>query len=83
MSTLGRDTAKSSHTNCPTQSLWFERFSKDCLYRMGEVVKQDLAISIEIMSCMMKLFNEEWLRTPPRWDRLEVASVALYSIIAF
>lgn len=82
-STLGRDTAKSFLTKCPTQSLWFERFSKGCLYRMGEVVKQDLAISIDVMLCMMKLFDDEWLRTPDGWDRSEIASVALYSIIAF
>ena len=83
MSTLGRDTAKSFLTTCPTQSLWFERFSKGCLYRMGEEVKQDLAISIEVMHCLMKLFNDEWMKTPMSWDKSEIASVALYCIIAF
>ena len=83
MSTLGRDTAKSFLTNCPTQSLWFERFSRGCLYRMGEVVKQDLAISIEVMQCLMILFDKEWLAVSDDWKRSEIASVALYCIIAF
>jgi hypothetical protein len=44
--TLGRDTAKSFLTTCPTQSSWFERFCNGCLQRMGQEVKQDLAVSI-------------------------------------
>ena len=83
MSSLGRDTVKSFLTDCPTQSLWFERFSRGCLYRMGEVVKQDLAISIDVMLCMMNLFDEAWLRSTDPWDKSEIAAVALYCMIAF
>jgi len=83
MSTLGQDTAKSFLTNCPTQSLWFERFAKGCLYRMGEVVKQDLAISIGVMHALMQLFEVEWKQASDETVKSELASIALYCIIAF
>jgi hypothetical protein len=44
--TLGRDTAKSFLTTCPTQSSWFEHFCNSCLKCMGQEVHQDLAISV-------------------------------------
>ena len=83
MATLGQDTAKAFLTNCPTQSLWFERFAKGCLYRMGEVVKQDLAISIGVMHALMKLFEVEWTQVTDAAVKSELASIALYCVIAF
>jgi hypothetical protein len=50
--TLGRDTAKSFLTTCPTQSMWFERFAKGCLKRMGQEIKQDLAVSVHAMKAL-------------------------------
>jgi hypothetical protein len=35
MLTLGRDSAKTFLSSCPSHSLWFERFAKGCLRRMG------------------------------------------------
>ena len=48
-STLGRTSNKFFLTQSPTQSLWFERFCTGCLKRMGQIVKQDLAISIDVL----------------------------------
>jgi hypothetical protein len=50
--TLGRDTAKATLTTCPTQNMWFERFTKGCLKRMGQEVRQDLATSIHLMHAL-------------------------------
>ena len=83
MSTLGRDLAKAFLTDCPTQSLWFERFARGCLYRMGEVVKQDLAISIQVMVALMDLFESAWTQATDAVVKSDLASVALYCMIAF
>lgn len=57
--TLGWDTANSSLTTCPISSMWFERFVKDLLPRMGQEVRQDLAISIPVMLTLQDLLEEE------------------------
>lgn len=47
--TMGKATAKAFLTKCPTQSLWFEKFCLGCVKRMGQIVRQDLAISVELL----------------------------------
>lgn len=57
--TMGRDTAKAFLTQCPTQSLWFEKFCLGCVKRMGQVVKQDLAISVELLLALVSDLERE------------------------
>lgn len=38
--TLGKSIGKSFLTQCPTNSIWFEKFSIGCLKRMGQIVKK-------------------------------------------
>ena len=64
MSTLGRDTAKTFLSACPSHSLWFERFSKGCLRRMGQEVRQDLAISVKVMLALLDILENEWQSDP-------------------
>lgn len=61
MTTLGRDSAKAFLSTCPTQSLWFEKFSKGCLRRMGQEVRQDLAMSIKVILALLSLLEKEWI----------------------
>mmetsp|Transcript_9714 Transcript_9714/g.14043 ORF Transcript_9714/g.14043 Transcript_9714/m.14043 type:complete len:475 (-) Transcript_9714:1604-3028(-) len=82
MATLGRDSAKSFLTNCPTQGVWFERFAKGCVSRMGEVVRQDLAMSIHVMLKLMYEFELAWQLANGEAQE-HIASVALYSVVAF
>jgi hypothetical protein len=55
--TSGGDVAKFHLNNYPTTSLWFEKFTKGCLRRLGQEVKQDLAISIKVMLAMQSLLE--------------------------
>jgi hypothetical protein len=72
-----------SFTNtCITQSLWFERFSKGCLSRMGQVVKQDRAISLEVMHQLMENLDAEWQGALDR-ERSAIASLGVFCLIAF
>lgn len=82
--TLGRDTAKSFLTTCPTQSMWFERFAKGCLKRMGQEVRQDLAVSIHIMKAYQELLEREWRVTEDdEKERIKLALIGAYAMIAF
>jgi hypothetical protein len=81
--TLGRDTAKSFLTTCPTQSMWFERFTKGCLKRMGQEIKQDLAVSIHVMKALQALLEKEWQHSNNISHRLDLALLGAYALITF
>jgi hypothetical protein len=84
--TLGGDKVKMSFSNsCITQSLWVERFAKGCLSRMGQVVRQDRAISLEVLEVMHQLMENlelEW-SNGPQDNRSDIASLGAFCLIAF
>ena len=55
----GRIGGKAFYTKCPTQSFWFQKFNLGCLKRMGQIVKKDLAISIDILLHMLKIIKTD------------------------
>jgi len=80
---MGGDKAKTSFSNfCLTQSLWFERFAKGCLSRMGQVVKQDRAISLEVMHQLMENLEGEWTQAT-HTERSVIARLGAFCLIAF
>jgi hypothetical protein len=81
--TIGGERAKHYLTQCPTQTLWFERFSLGCLKRMGQDVRQDWAISINAMQALMVAFERAWGRAVLLEDKDEVVTSATYAVIAF
>jgi len=56
----GGDKAKQVLTDCPSKSLWFERFSKGRLSRMGQIIKQDRAVSLVLMHALCQDLDSEW-----------------------
>jgi hypothetical protein len=82
MATLGRDSAKAFLSNCPTNSLWFERFCKGCFKRMGQEAHQDLAISIKVMLALLALLDREW-EAAEQQARQSLAMIGAYACIAY
>jgi len=80
---MGGDKAKQYLCQCPTNTLWFERFSKGCLSRMGQIVRQDRAISLELMHALCSLLNQEWEVAENHKVRSQIAALGAYSVIAF
>jgi hypothetical protein len=81
---IARDTVKLFHTSCPTHGDWFEKFTKGLHERMGDKVRQDLAISIDQMHELMDNYNVRWMNAGN--DRAVQRSVlfpALFCIVAF
>jgi hypothetical protein len=79
----GGDKAKQHLCNCPTNTLWFERFSKGCLCHMGQIVQQDRAVSLELMHALCSLLDDEWEGVGSTKQRAQVAALGAYSVIAF
>jgi hypothetical protein len=81
---ISRDTVKMFHTTCPTHGEWFEKFTKGMHERMGDKVRQDLAISIEQMHELMKRYEERWEAAGDnRMIQRSVLFPALFCIVAF
>jgi hypothetical protein len=82
-----RDTVKMSQTSCPTFGTWYEKFGLGLHKRMGDVVRQDQAISIEVMLALMDKFEAKWQaleRTQvPSPAVAKVLFPALFSVVAF
>jgi hypothetical protein len=83
-----QDMTKSFLTTSPTKSQWFSRFMVGMHKRMGDLTKQDEAISVELMVALMDEFEKDWGLV--NRDRLatdgEVAEVlfpALFAVTAF
>ena len=80
--TLGRSFGKSFLTQCPTNSIWFEKFSTGCLKRMGQIVKQDLGIFMEVELALLKLIKKEIVEAQG-WDRELLAMTGAFVSICF
>jgi hypothetical protein len=70
---LGPSSAKSFLTTCPTQSMWFEHFSKGCLKHMGQEVKQDLAVSTSLMLLLQDILEGEWIANESTCGRIKIS----------
>jgi len=82
MTSLGRDTSKVFLTKSLTQSLWFERFANGCVRRMGQEVRQDLAITAEVMHKLLEGLYRDWAESEG-WKRREIEAVGAKAITAF
>jgi hypothetical protein len=83
LKTFGGETSRMSLTNLPTNSLWFERFASGCLRRMGQDVRQDWAIPVEVIHAVLSALEKEWEVASDWIQRHLVASVGAYVVIAF
>ena len=81
-STFGRSTVKSFLTHCPTQSIWFERFATGCLKRMGQIIKRDLAISIEVLHHLLKQMKSD-VKSSTGYEKHMLILAGAFSAICF
>jgi hypothetical protein len=78
---MAKDTRKLSVTNCPTYGEFFERFTKGLHKRMGEIVKPDRALSLEVLKVVMDILEEEW--SAPGERSLSLAMEGAFYLIAY
>jgi hypothetical protein len=81
---VSRDMVKMYHTTCPTHGDWFERFTRGMHERMGDMVKPDLAISIEQIHALLIIYEKRWVIAGSNVNAQQtVIFPALFCVIAF
>jgi hypothetical protein len=78
------DQSNGQITKCPTHSFWFSRWSRGCQTRMGFILKQNKAISIDVMLALIQSFKKGIRNgTPGSWNRQKLCMGLAYSVISF
>jgi hypothetical protein len=77
-----RDMTKLFHSTCPTHGEFFERFSKGLHERMGDKVRQDMGVSIELMHELMRRYEARWIQaSTDRMQQRKVIFSAVFCIL--
>ena len=58
---MAKDALKLMVTKCPTHGDWFDRFMLGVHKRMGDIVRPDQALSLEVLHHIMTILDKEWL----------------------
>jgi len=81
--TMAKDIRKTAITDSPTYGLWFESFMYGCHKRMGEILKQDMGISIDAMHAYCDIGEEAYNDVASPEDKLREALLTLYGLVSF
>ena len=83
-SVMAKDTVKIYGTNCPTYTMWFERFMKGLHHRMGDNRKPNTAIGSRLMKAIITRVNLDYLECDGSSIRQRYyARAGLYFLSAF
>ena len=83
-SVIAKDLTKLYTSTSPTHSEWFERFQKGLHERMGDKVKQDLGISIELLKKLMARYENRWVAAGANRRAQQITLFpAVFCIVAF
>jgi hypothetical protein len=66
----------------PTEGFWFNKFMDGLDVRMADVTKQDRALSVPIMHCLMNMYEMEW-REKGEAMELDSMAAALFCTVTF
>jgi len=81
--TLGGEMAKYSLSRCASHSLWFERFSRGCLSRMGQEVRQDTALSVPVIHALLNQLDHDWTAVHTWPEKRQYTMLGAFICIAF
>ena len=71
-------------TTCPSNSIWFGRWSAGCETRMGFILKQNRAISLEVVLGLVQSFKKDIKEAQPNsWHRQKLCMGLSFAVIAF
>jgi hypothetical protein len=78
---MAKDTRKMAVTSCPTYGEFFERFMKGMHKRMGEIIRPDRALPVDVLKVVMAVLDKEWEES--NTFHLAIAREASFYLITF
>lgn len=81
-SVMAKDTRKLMVTESPTYGMFFEAFVRGCHKRMGDIVKPDRALALDVLHCIMRFLEKDWEKARPE-GRFKLAKEASFYLIGF
>jgi hypothetical protein len=70
-------------TNCPSNGFWFDRFMLGYYKRVGQMLVQDLAISIEVILAVQNYLEEQWNLARSLSEKRAVSELGVIFVICF
>jgi hypothetical protein len=80
---MTKETKKMTMSNCSTHGVFFEKFTYGMHKRMGDIVKPNRALSIEILVEIFNILEAEWGLRMPNEERWKLVMEACFYVIAF
>ena len=80
---LVRDIRKTYVTSCPAYSLWFERFMMGMHKYMGDEVRQDKAVTLEVVHKTIEGLEEDFLRAKTDIIRGDLCGMEVFVLSSF
>ena len=82
-SVLARDIRKTYVTSCPAHSLWFEQFMARMHTHIGDEIRQNEAVTLEVVHNMIEGLEEEFLREKTNIIRGDLCDMAVFVLSSF
>jgi hypothetical protein len=70
-------------TNCPSNGFWFDRFMVGYYKRVGQLLVQDMAISIEVILAVQDYLEAQWNLTRTDAEKRSVSEMGVIFVICF
>ena len=80
---MAKDRAKTFVTECPTYSLWFEKFIQGLHSRMGDDRRPNAAISPRLMKCLLERIDLDYLETDHPGEKKFYSRAGLFFTAAY
>ena len=82
-SVMSRGMNKTYVTSCPTYGLWFERFMLGMHKRMGDEVRQDQAITLNVIHKLVEVLKQNYKHCLTDNAKERIADLAVFTLASF
>jgi hypothetical protein len=70
-------------TDCPSNGSWFDRFMVGYYKQVGQLLVQDLAISIEVLLAVQQYLEGQWSAARTEMEKRSVSEMGVLFVICF
>jgi hypothetical protein len=83
MAVLAQGTTKTYVTNCPTYGHWFSCFMRGIHKQMGEEVRSDYALSLQVLYKILGNLDAHWSEALVIPRQKEIVEIAFFLVLTF